>query len=230
LSPVLVIRPEPGCTATVEEGRTLGLRTEACPLFEIRPLAWQAPSPDEIDALLLGSANAVRQAGAQLAVFRGKPAYAVGETTAAAAEAAGFSIAATGRGGLQALLDAAASAPLRLLRLAGVEHVPVRPPAGVEIDTRAVYEAVPLPLPQAAAERLRRGALVLLHSAAAARHFARECARLAVPRDGIALAALGPRIAAAAGEGWTQVRAATEPREAALLALARDMCHEPRTG
>ena len=230
MSPVLVIRPEPGCTATVEQGRSLGLATEACPLFEIRPLAWQAPSPEAVDALLLGSANAVRHAGPQLAAFGGKPVLAVGETTAAAAEAAGFAIAATGRGGLEALLDAAASPPLRLLRLAGAEHVPVTSPAGVEIETRAVYEAVPLPLPEEATERLREGALVLLHSAAAARHFAGECLRLDVARDRIALAALGPRIAAAAGAGWAQVRAAAEPREAALLALARDMCHEPRTG
>ena len=225
--PVLAIRPEPGCGATVEAGRAVGLTIEPCPLWEIRPLAWDPPPPERIDGLLLGSANALRHGGPDLARFRAKPAYAVGEATAEIAEAAGFPVAATGRGGLQSLLDQVAGSRLRLLRLTGSEHVPLSPPAGIEIDTRIAYESVPLPLPEGAAERLRGGALVLLHSTAGARHFAGECDRLRVPRGAIALAALGARIAAGAGEGWRELRAAAEPREAALLALARDMCHEP---
>jgi uroporphyrinogen-III synthase len=116
--------------------------------------------------------------------------------------------------------------PLRLLRLTGAEHVPVAPRPGLEIETRVAYESVPLPLPHAAASRLAGGALVLLHSAAAARHFAAECDRLDIARFGIRLAAMGPRIAAAAAGGWQEVRSASEPSETALLALARDMCHE----
>ena len=46
----------------------------------------------------------------------------------------------------------------------------------------------------------------------------------------IALAALAPRVAEAAGGGWREVRCASEPSEAALLALACDMCHEPPPG
>lgn len=226
---VLAIRPEPGCSATVEAGRALGLIIEGCPLFEVRPLTWEPPPLDAIDALLLGSANAVRHGGPALAAMRGKPVYAVGDSTAAAAVAAGFTIAAAGRGELQNLVDTMAG-PLRLLRLAGAEHVPLAPPHGVEIDVRIAYESVPLPLPQALADRLRGGALVLLHSAAAARHFAGECDRLELPRSAVSLAALGPRIATAAGEGWREVRSAPEPRQAALLALALQMCHEPRGG
>jgi uroporphyrinogen-III synthase len=205
------------------------LTIEGHPLFDIRPLAWDPPPTETVDALLLGSANAVRHAGPALAAFRGKPVYAVGAATAAAAESAGFTIAAAGRGELQALLDTLAG-PLRLLRLTGAEHVPLVPPAGVEIVTRIAYESVPLPLSQALAEKLGEGALVLLHSAAAARHFAAECARRGVPRSAISLAALGPRIAGAAGEGWGDVRSASEPSEAALLALAGQMCHEHGRG
>ncbi len=230
MSPVLVIRPEPGCSATVDAARSKDLPAEACPLFEIGPLAWQPPPPDEVDALLLGSANAVRHGGPHLAGFRDKPVYAVGEITAAAAVAAGFAVVAAGRGGMQQMLEAAAGKPQRLLRLAGAEHVPITPPAGIEIATRVVYQAAPLPMPEAVARRLGEGALVLLHSAAAAGHFARECDRLGIPRGKIALAAFGPRIAAAAGADWAAVRATAAPREAALLALARDMCHEPPTG
>lgn len=226
--PSVTIRPEPGCSATVAAGRAIGLEIEGQPLFEVRPLAWELPR-NRIDALLLGSANAVRHGGPALEAFRDKPVYAVGDATAAAAEAAGFTVAAAGEGELQSLLDTLAG-PLRLLRVTGAEHVPLVAPARVVIETRVAYQSVPLPLPPELAERLGGGALVLLHSAAAARHFAAECDRLHVPRGAISLAALGSRIAAAAGAGWRQVRAAAEPREAALLALAREMCHEPGGG
>ena len=38
--PILAIRPEPGCSATVAAGRSVGLAIEACPLVEIRPVSW----------------------------------------------------------------------------------------------------------------------------------------------------------------------------------------------
>jgi uroporphyrinogen-III synthase len=226
---VLAIRPQPGCDATVVAGRAAGVPVTGCSLFEIGPLPWEPPPPDSIDGLLLGSANAVRHAGKGLALFAGKPVYAVGEATAEAAREAGFPVAETGPGVLQALLDRLAGVQLRLLRLTGAEHVPVSPPPGIEIEVRVAYESVPRALPSELARRLD-GALVLLHSAAAARHFAAECDRIGAARSGISLAALGPRIAAAAGSGWRRVACAEEPREAALLALARDMCHEPPAG
>jgi uroporphyrinogen-III synthase len=85
-------------------------------------------------------------------------------------------------------------------------------------------------MPDACGEALREGGLVLLHSGAAARHFAAECDRLGLRRGNIALAALGERIARAAGTGWAALRWAGEPRDAGLLALARDMWHEPPPG
>jgi uroporphyrinogen-III synthase len=221
--PVIAIRPEPGCSATVAAGEALGLAMRGVPLTAIRPRGWEPPA-GKIDALLLGSANAVRQAGASLAPFRGCPAYAVGEATAAAAREAGLVVARTGQGGLQSLLDGL-STPMRLLRLAGEEHLPLRPPPGISIDTCIVYAAQPLPMPDELAQTLGEGALVLLHSAAAARHLAGECDRLGILRERVGLAALGPRILEAAGPGWQLARAAAEPSEPALLALAADLCH-----
>lgn len=223
---ILTIRPEPGCTATVEAGRAAGLAIEGCPLLEIRPLEWAPPAPEAIDALLLGSANAVRHGGAALARFAGKPVYSVGAATGKAAEAAGFPVAVCGQGVLQPVLDSLAGRQLRLLRVTGADHVPLNPPPGISIETRIAYESAGLALPRAVAARLAGGSLALLHSAVAASHFAAECDRLGVPRDRVALAALGPRIAAAAGEGWAAVRSARVPAEAALLALASDMCHD----
>lgn len=224
--PILAIRPEPGCSATVAAGKAAGLTIEGCPLSRVRPVRWALPAGD-FDALLLGSANALRMGGTLVEKLVDKPVYAVGEATAEAARRAGFAIAATGETGLQALLDGLAGKTLRLLRLSGREHVLLEPPAGISIVSVIAYESLGLPLPGGLAERLRAGALVLLHSAAAARHFAGECERLAIDRGAIDLAALSLRIAQAVGSGWGTLRVAAEPNEAALLALAREMCHDP---
>jgi len=222
--PVIVVRPEPGCAATVAAGRAQGLDMRAFPLFEVHPRSWQLPPDDSFDALLLGSANAVRHAGDALTSLRGKPAYAVGEATAEAARGAGLEVAGIGRGGLQSVLDTLRG-PLRLLRLAGEDHVPLKLLPGITIDTRIVYTVEPRPLPPELADTLRNRAVVMLHSASAARHFAAECDRLGVSRARVAVAALGPRIADAAGGGWRVLRSAQIADERALLALAGDLCH-----
>ncbi len=220
---LLAIRPEPGLSSTVEAARALGLDILGVPLFEIRPIPRDCPDPGEVDALLIGSANAILHGGESLARLTDKPVYAVGRTTAAAAEKAGFAVAATGQGGLQNVLDAIPR-PMRLLRVAGAEHVPLDPPEGVTIHTVIAYESVGLTLGAATIAALGDQPIVLLHSAAAARHFASECDRLALNRDAIALAVLGPRIAEAAGEGWRTVHVSPEPSDTALLEMIRNLC------
>jgi len=222
---ILAIRPEPGGSATVAAGRAIELEIESCPLSAICPVEWSVPA-GEFDVLLLGSGNALNFGGRLVDKLVGMPVYTVGKATAAVARERGFSVARTGSGGLQALLDGLAGKRLRMLRLAGRENVQVSPPAGVSIETVIAYETNPLPLSSEVARRLGGGAVVLLHSAASAQHFAAECERLAVQRGAIRLAALGQRIAEAAGAGWAEVRSAAVPNDAALLALARDMCHE----
>lgn len=223
---VFAIRPEPGLSATVEAGLTMGIRIEGCPLAEIHPLPWQAPDEAEFDALLLGSANAVRHAGPQLARWHGRAAHVVGEATAQAARTAGLSVVSVGRGHLQPMLDdLAQEEPLRLLRLTGEAHVPVTPLENVSIDTRVIYRVVHLPVPPEFAARLAQGGIVLLHSGEAARHFSAECDRLGIAREAISLAALAPRIGQAAGSGWQRVETADQPTDSALLALVRDICH-----
>lgn len=220
---ILAIRPEPGLGTTLAAGRERGLAIIGEALFEIRPRAWQGPDPGDVDALLIGSANAIRHGGEALARFRDKPVHAVGETTAEAARKAGFEIAAVGTGGLQRVLDAIAS-PRRLLRIAGEEHVALEAPAGIAIETAIAYESAALPLPEGTARRLAQGALVLLHSASAAAHFAGQCDAHGLAREAIALAALGPRIASAAGKGWAAIHIPDRPSDAALLAMVSELC------
>lgn len=213
----MILRPEPGWSASATAAHTLGLEVAGAPLFEIVPVAWDAPG--EVDALLLGSANAARCAGRALAAYAGKPVYAVGEATAAATRAAGLVVLVTGDGDLAELVAAIEPAHRRILRLCGRDRTALAPLHGHEVIERTVYEAKARPLGE-----LPRSAVIALHSPRATAHFAAECARLTLPRARFALAALSPAVAAAAGRGWAQVRSAAQPSDAALLALAREMC------
>jgi len=103
---VLVLRPEPGASATASRARELGLNAIAVPLFTVEPIQWDAPEPSAFDGLLLTSANAVRHGGVQLDPLRSLKVYAVGPATAEAALGAGLDVAVAGEGGVDRLLAA----------------------------------------------------------------------------------------------------------------------------
>lgn len=228
--PVIVIRPEPGCTATLAAVRDMDLPAHGYSLFAVCPVAWEPVERDEVDALLIGSANALRHGGPALDRYKGMPAYTVGEASARAAREAGLEVVATGTGGIQSLMDGLRPEHRRLLRLAGHKRVDLTPPDHVTLVERTVYSSDPQSMPDALATLLRKPAVVLLHSAEAARHFASCCENRDIDRSNIALAAIGPRVARAAGDGWARVETAERPREEALLALAEQMCQEDSAG
>ena len=224
--PVIIIRPQPGCDITVSAANEMGLTTHGFPMFEVREIPWDAPPRDSVDALLIGSKNALRHGGAALSTFKGLPVYAVGEKTADAAAEAGLDVIATGEGGLQQMLDQLRPEHRTLLRLAGKERVDLTIPEGVSVTERVVYASDPVPMPSRLGSMLRKPALVLLHSGEAARHFAGSCDARAIDRSQISIAAIGPRVAKEAGEGWRNVQLAAKPSDEALLALAREMCEK----
>jgi uroporphyrinogen-III synthase len=227
MMPLVVIRPQPGCDGTVRAARALGLDAHGFPLFAVRAVAWEPVPAEAFDALLLGSANAPRHAGPALAAYRGKPAYVVGATTAEAARAAGLDVVASGTGGLAGVLAMLRPGHRRLLRLSGRERLKLAAPRGVAIAERVVYASEPLPMPAELRRLLARPAVVLLHSAEAARRFAELCDAERLDRAALSLAALGPRVAPAAGVGWRAVAVAEAPNDTALLALAGEMCQDP---
>jgi uroporphyrinogen-III synthase len=200
-----VLRPEPGNAVTAAAVEARGLVAIRLPLFAVRPIAWTSPGPAGFDALLVTSANALRHGGPGLAALRHLPVLAVGEATAEAARAAGFTVERTGVADAAALV---AGEPRRLLHLAGRDRVAV---PGTEAV--AVYAADVLP----ADARALAGSVALLHSARAARRL-----RMIAPGD-VVIAALSPAVAAAAGDGWTAVHAARAPTDAALLDLAETL-------
>jgi uroporphyrinogen-III synthase len=227
MKPVVVIRPQPGADATAASARELGLDVHVHSLFAVRPLPWEAPPRDSFDALLIGSANGMRHAGTGLSAYEGMPAYAVGDKTAEAAREAGLDVVATGNGGLQAVLDDVAPEHRRLLRIAGREHVDLVVPEGVALVAREVYASEPKPMPQALRELLVQPAVITLHSGEAAAHFAVLCDEAGIDRSLHGLAAIGPRVAQKAGDGWGASKVARSTSDAALLALAGEMCQEP---
>ncbi|MDO7841545.1 uroporphyrinogen-III synthase [Sphingomonas immobilis] len=212
-----ILRPEPGNAATRARAAAAGFETLRLPLFEIAARAWTHPDPAGHDALLLTSANAVRSAG-PLGALAALPVVTVGDSTAAAARAAGLTVVATGdsdAAALSALLIAHGFS--RVLHLAGEDRTPA--PPGVT-RTETVYASEPLAVPP---ERLAllTGTTALLHSARAARTLAALLDAAAIPRAGITVAAFSPAIAQAAGSGWSTVATAAAPTDAALLDAVR---------
>lgn len=222
---LFVFRPEPGLSVTLETAGSFGLNALGCALFEIQPVEWQAPDAGAYDGLLVGSSNAFRDVGPQLELLTSLPVYAVGDATAEAAREKGFIVSRTGKGGLQSLLDDLAGREMRLLRLAGESRVELTPPAAVTIENRTVYRTVPLDITPVVSKAMReQGGVALLHSGEAAARLAAECTRLDIDRSNITIAALGPRIAKMAGDGWKSVEISKQTSDAALLAMAQALC------
>jgi uroporphyrinogen-III synthase len=217
---IVVLRPEPDSSATVARARESGLDAVASPLFEIERVDWTVPDAGDFNALLLTSANAVRQAGPNLSQLLQLPVHAVGAATADAARAIGFEIGEVGRGGVRALLSALRPG-LRLLHLCG-EH---RTAVG---GSRQTITAIPV---YRSSERGEAdisdagGAIVLVHSRRAARRFAQLAEQAGHDRATVTIAAISRGVAEAAGGGWQSVDVAREPSDEALLALASRLCN-----
>jgi uroporphyrinogen-III synthase len=215
---LLVLRPEPGASATIERARQRGLEAIAAPLFEIEPVAWDVPDPTSFDGLLLTSANALRHGGPGIEALRGLPVYAVGESTAEAARSAGFIIARTGASGVDDLLDSIAPG-LALLHPCG-EHRR-EPSAALHPITRVTtYRSRTLEAPDLGAAP---GTVALVHSPRAGERLA----ALVAARGAMRIAAISPAAAAAVGDGWDMVGTAEQPNDDALLALAARLCNKP---
>ena len=191
----------------------------------MRPLEWEAPSPADVDCVLLTSANGVRHAGPRLGAFTALTCYAVGEGSASAAKTAGFADIRSGDSDGAALLELAAAAGMkRPLHLCGREHIPLAD-RRLTVERRIVYasEAVTA-LPVPARHALRSGALALLHSPRAGALFGQLVDQAKVDRRAIAIGALSENVAAAAGGGWKQAAIAERPSDDALLELAAKLC------
>ena len=216
---ILVLRPEPGASATVKRARERGLDAIPVPLFEVEPVAWEVPEVANYDALLLTSANAVRHGGEGLQELRALPVHAVGEATAGAAREAGFDIASTGDAGVERLLGSI-EPRLKLLHLAGEDRKEAE-------DVRQQIHALTVYRSRAKNDVVLNvvdGPVALIHSARAAKRFAELTDR--IDKSAISIAAISEEARAAAGEGWATAETAASPDDEALLALAERLCNK----
>lgn len=215
---LLVLRPEPGASATAERARARGLDPVVVPLFEVEPVGWEGPEVAGFDGLLITSANAVRHAGEKLEALRGLKTYAVGEATAEAARDAGFDIAATGDAGVERLLGSI-EVDLKLLHLCGEDHTTAED-ARQTITPLVVYRSKAVDAPNLSDAQ---GSVALIHSPRAARRFA----ELIDDHSSISIVAISEAAAKPAGDGWEQVAVADQQSDEALLALAARLCNKP---
>jgi uroporphyrinogen-III synthase len=222
--PVIVTRAEPGNAATVARARNLGLDVRAVPLFAAHALGWRAPDPRDFDALLLTSAQALRLSGPELKRLAALPAYAVGSATAAAAGAAGLTVAMTGPGDAQSLIDAMASSGKtpRILWLCGRERTAFDA-RGARLVPLPVYAVDPVDPASDWEALVAAPAILLAHSARGAARIA----ELAGPDRGhLSLVAISAATAATAGEGWAAVTVTERPDDAAMVTAAYALCQK----
>lgn len=214
---LLLLRPEPGLSASADKARELGLDVLCIPLFQVEPVGWKAPDPAKFDGLLITSANALRHGGVQLESLRALPVHAVGPATAEAAKAGGFDVATIGKTNVIDLLDNLTPS-LRLLHLAGEDF---RDAGDPRIERRIAYRSAQIENP---ALPDLDGLVVAVHSPRAGSRLA----ELAGKRATTAIAAISPAAADACGPGWERVETAREPTDNCLLALAAMLCHTSR--
>lgn len=207
---LLIIRPEPGASATLAMAREMDLNAIAIPLFSVQPVPWDAVEPRDFSAIVATSANAFRHGGEKLDSLKTLPVHAVGEATAQAALEAGFAVTTVGEGGRMELGE---RLPVgRMLHLAGADHLPVDAAEAV-----AVYASRTIDPPPAIDAS---GMVVVVHSPRAGKRLA----ELVANRSTTAIAAISEKAAIACGAGWERVEIASMPREPALLALAAKLC------
>lgn len=221
--PLIVTRPDPGGAATVGRAKALGLDAHYLPLFTAAPLAWTAPAIECFDALLVTSAQAARLAGPDLARLASLPVYAVGSATAAALEAAGLPVEMTGSTDGQDLLGTMTSRNIHNILWLCARDRSIFDTLGATLVPLPCYAVDPIDPAPEWGQMIAAPAVLLAHSTRGA---ARISELVGGSRAHLRLAAISPKVAAAAGAGWAAIGVAERPDDAALLAEAHALCHK----
>jgi uroporphyrinogen-III synthase len=227
---VWITRAEPGAGAAAERVANLGLAPIVAPLLSFRTVDAELALSDD-EALAFTSINGALRA-ADLTTRRTVPVFAVGDATAEAARAAGFTNVASAAGDVRALADLIVrAAPTAVLHPCALETagdlVGALRAAGVAARKLAVYETVAAAdLPSAIHIALRHGELsaVLIHSPKAARTAAallggHEEALRSVAGIGLSPACVEPLHALP----FSALAAAAAPNEDALMQVLSEL-------
>jgi uroporphyrinogen-III synthase len=232
---LLVMRPEPDCERTAALLRGRGHDVVVAPLLRIEPIADADFGQGPLSGVIITSANAVRWLGShpRRPEIVTLPLFAVGERSADAARAAGFSAVisadqdARSLARLIARRQPAGAPPLLYVAAQdrGGDLAGDLAALGVAVKTAVAYRAVKAEvLPDAAREALAAGALegVLHFSRRTAEAYLDCCSNAGLLRRGLAPAHYclsAPVAEPLVGAGAAHIRVAARPEEAALLDL-----------
>lgn len=220
MTPLLVLRPEPGATKTAAKARERGLDVQVHPLFEVRPINWDVDAAIPYDAVFITSANALKFKVDALNKLHSLPVLCVGEETAKAARHVGFTDITAGSSDARSLAGLAASLGYRhVLWLRGRPSGALNHPDLI-FDVKDVYETPELVWTDQDRALLSRPLIALLHSPRAAQRFA----QLVPDKAPITIVAISEKAAFAAGEGWADVHWAEMPSDEAMLDIAAPLC------
>lgn len=221
--PLIVTRPEPGNAATAERAKAMGFDVRAIPLFAARPLEWDVPMVEDFDALLVTSALVPKLAGPGLSRLTSLRTYAVGAATARAAEAAGLTVEMNGSADAQSLLDAMMTEDVSdILWLCGRDRSEFDA-RGAAIVPLPCYAVDPVPPPAEWSALVAEPAVILAHSARAAKRISEL---VGGARGHLALVAISASVAVAAGDGWAGLAVSEQPDDVAMLAQAHALWHK----
>ncbi|MET0670887.1 MAG: uroporphyrinogen-III synthase [Xanthobacteraceae bacterium] len=228
---LLVTRPEPDNERTAAELRARGHEVMVAPMLRVEPVIDADLGAGPWAAVLITSANGARAIAAhkRRGELTALPVLAVGQASATAARATGFSevTSADGDGGDLARLAAVrvSGAAMPLLYLAGEERArdlgAELAASGLKVATVAVYRTVKVAaLPDDVRAALAAGVVEgVLHFSRRSVESYLDCAR-----DGPALQPIHYCLSARAAEplqaaGASRIRVAAKPDEAGMLAL-----------
>jgi uroporphyrinogen-III synthase len=231
---LLITRAEPDARETVARLDAIGIVGVAVPLLECAPLHTSLPDPKGFAGLALTSANALRALAARNALtpYMGLKVFAVGERTAAAAKAKGFTEIVSSGGTMAHLVrEIAASKPVGPVFYPAARHqsgdlAKELAPFGIMVITTKVYEMrAATVLPPAILDGLgaRRFAGAMFYSRRTAETFATLAGRH-LDRDtraGLGMLCLSEQIAEPLmAAHFVRISLADYPSEEAMMALA----------
>jgi uroporphyrinogen-III synthase len=230
---LLLTRPEPDAQRTATTLRAQGHDVIIAPLLRMEPTADAQISEGPWAAVLITSANAAPAVAAhkRATTLRALPVFAVGQRSAEAMSAAGFTDVTSADGNVSDLARLVATRlqpAARLLYLAGEDRAgdlagDLRA-RGFAVETTVIYRAIAATgLPVAAAQALASGIDGVLHFSRRSAEAYVEAAR-AAGMVANALKAIHFCLSAQVAEplaqtGAADIRVAERPNEAALVAL-----------
>jgi uroporphyrinogen-III synthase len=230
---ILITRPEPGAARTAERLREIGFEPVVLPLTRIVRLAFEIPE-SEFDGLVVTSAQALN--GGDFSRLSFLPMIAVGEMTAKAALAAGFSDVLTANGFVESVAKRAIEAlkpGARLLYICGKVRRPeletLLRTAGFFMEAVETYCAAPVEYAEGALAEALGGEpfdAVVLMSAVAAELFGGLAARPQLQHA--LLVCFSPRIADAAKGAGSLIAVTREATEESLMDLLQSRFPEAR--